>query len=503
MKPVVLMILDGFGYSDSVAENAIAAANTPNLDRIFDNCPNVLISTSGLDVGLPDGQMGNSEVGHTNIGAGRIVFQELTRITNSIETGEFFDNPALIDAAAHVTKNKSSLHLIGLVSDGGVHSHSEHISALVELAKRSGVERLYVHCILDGRDVPPKSGIDFVKKLSEHLDDAGLGSIATVMGRYYAMDRDNRWDRVEKAYAAMVRGEGERCNDPLKAIELSYQSGVTDEFMLPVICLPEGTIKDKDSIIFFNFRPDRAREITRAFVDRDFSGFARKEKLSDLYYVCLTEYDETIENVYVAFPPKSLNNTLGEYISEHGLSQLRIAETEKYAHVTFFFNGGEEKIYKNEERCLIASPNVSTYDLQPEMSAYLVTDELVKRINSGKYDIIIVNYANCDMVGHTGIFEAAKSAVEAVDKCVGDVVKAVESNGGVILLTADHGNAEKMIEADGTPFTAHTNNQVPFAVIGHKCKLREGGKLADIAPTVLNLLELPVPTEMEGTSIII
>ena len=500
-KPLILMILDGFGIAGDYG-NAIKAAHKPNIDRLFSQNPITQIGASGMDVGLPDGQMGNSEVGHTNIGAGRVVYQELTRITKSIQDGDFFENPDLLAAVENAKGEGKALHLIGLLSDGGVHSHNSHLYAIVELAKRHGLKKVYVHALLDGRDVPPSSGKDFVAECADKLKEIGVGEIATVMGRYYAMDRDNRWERVEKAYAAMVYGEGNHNPDPVQAVEASYQADVTDEFVIPTVCAGNATVNAGDSVIFFNFRPDRAREITRTFVDPEFSGFERKKGFFPLTYVCMTQYDATMPNVKVAFKPQSLKNTFGEYICDKGLTQLRIAETEKYAHVTFFFNGGVEKTYPGEDRALINSPKVATYDLQPEMSAYLVTDEVVKRIESGKYDVIILNFANCDMVGHTGVFEAAKAAVEAVDKCVGRVTDAIAKMGGVALITADHGNADKMYEEDGSPFTAHTTNPVPFCVVGYPCELREGGKLADIAPTMLKILGLPQPAEMDGVSII-
>ena len=500
-KPLILMILDGFGIAGE-SGNAIKAANKPNIDRLFANNPITQIGASGLDVGLPDGQMGNSEVGHTNIGAGRIVYQELTRITKSIQDGDFFENPAFLAATDNAVKNGGALHLIGLLSAGGVHSHNQHLYALVELAKKRGCKKVYVHALLDGRDVPPDSGKGYVAECAQKLKEIGTGEIATVMGRYYAMDRDNRWERVEKAYAAMVYGEGVQCGDPVQAVEDSYQQKVTDEFVVPTVCTKDGCIKANDSVIFFNFRPDRAREITRTFVDPDFQGFERKKGFFPLTYVCMTQYDATMPNVLVAFKPQSLKSTFGEYISDKGLTQLRIAETEKYAHVTFFFNGGVEKQYPGEDRVLINSPKVATYDMQPEMSAYEVTDALVERIKSGKYDVIILNFANCDMVGHTGVFSAAKAAVEAVDACVGRVTHAIAEMGGIALITADHGNADKMYEEDGSPFTAHTTNPVPFCVIGYPCKLRTGGRLADIAPTMLKILGLPQPAEMDGVSII-
>lgn len=502
-KPLILMILDGFGCGRDYPGNAIKAAKKPNIDRIFSSNPITQIGASGMDVGLPDGQMGNSEVGHTNIGAGRIVYQELTRITKSISDGDFFSNEAFLAAMENCKKNNSALHLMGLLSDGGVHSHNSHLYALLELAKRSGLKEVYVHCLLDGRDVPPSSGKDYVAELAEKMQELGIGKIATVMGRYYAMDRDNRWERVGKAYAAMVYGEGVQNSDPVAAVAESYQNDVTDEFVVPTVCTAEGRIKANDSVVFFNFRPDRAREITRTFVDPDFSGFERRNGLFPLCYVCMTQYDATMPNVLVAFHPQTLKNTFGEYISDKGLTQLRIAETEKYAHVTFFFNGGVEKTYPGEDRCLVPSPKVATYDLQPEMSAYQVTDNVVERIESGKYDVIILNFANCDMVGHTGVFDAAKAAVEAVDSCVGRVVDAITKMGGVALITADHGNADQMYADDGSPFTAHTTNPVPFCVVNYPCKLREGGRLADIAPTMLKILGMEQPAEMTGTSIIL
>ena len=501
-KPLVLMILDGFGIAP-VEGNAIAAANKPNLDKIFAENPHTQIGASGMDVGLPDGQMGNSEVGHTNIGAGRIVYQELTRITKSAQDGDMDKNEALLKAMNNAKDNGKALHLMGLLSDGGVHSHNTHLYALLEMAKRVGVEKVFVHCFMDGRDVPPSSGKDYVKELMDKLEEIGVGKIATVMGRYYAMDRDNRWERVEKAYAAMVYGEGEQAECPLCAMQNSYDKEVTDEFVVPTVIKGAEPISQGDSVIFYNFRPDRAREITRTLVDPDFTGFERKKGFFPLTYVCMTQYDATMPNVEVAYKPESLVNTFGEYISNKGLTQLRIAETEKYAHVTFFFNGGVEKQYPGEDRILVKSPAVATYDLQPEMSAYEVTDKMVEAVKSGKYDALILNYANCDMVGHTGVFEAAVKAVEAVDTCVGRVVEAVKEMGGCVLLTADHGNADKMVDDDGTPFTAHTTNPVPFCVINHPCQLREGGRLADIAPTMLKVLGLEQPAEMTGESIIL
>ena len=493
--------MDGFGKNESTYGNAIAAAKKPNLDKIVSENPMTFIGASGLDVGLPDGQMGNSEVGHTNIGAGRVVYQELTRITKAIQDGDFFTNEALVGAMENCKKNSSALHLMGLMSDGGVHSHNTHLYGIMELAKRSGVDKVYIHCFMDGRDVPPTSGKDYLAELYKKCDEIGVGEIATVMGRYYAMDRDNRWERVVKAYKAMTEGEGVKFDCACKMMEESYANDVTDEFIVPAVSEKAVPVKDNDSIVFFNFRPDRAREITRAFVDPAFSGFER-EQLKGLYYVCMTQYDATMPNVHVAFKPESLENTFGEYISDKGLKQLRIAETEKYAHVTFFFNGGVEKQYPGEDRILVKSPAVATYDLQPEMSAYEVTDKLLAAIDSDKYDAIILNYANCDMVGHTGVFDAAVKAVEAVDTCVGKIVDAVAAKGGVTLITADHGNADKMYEADGSPFTAHTTNPVPFIVVGYPCELREGSRLCDIAPTMLKIMGLEQPKEMTGVSII-
>ncbi len=499
-KPLVLIIMDGFGLNPNTDGNAIHSADTPNLTRLFAENPFTAIGASGMDVGLPDGQMGNSEVGHTNIGAGRVVYQELTRITKSIQDGDFQQNEAL--CAAMENAKTHALHLIGLLSTGGVHSHLSHLFGLLEMAKASGVENVFVHCLMDGRDVPPTSGKEFVAELQDKLTSLGVGRIATVMGRYYAMDRDNRWERVEKAYAAMVYGEGEKNPDAVAAMAASYEAGVTDEFVVPTVCDAEGTISAGDSVVFFNFRPDRAREITRTFVDEEFAGFQRKNGWFPLTYVCMTQYDATMPNVQVAFRPQSLDNTLGEYLSNNGKTQLRIAETEKYAHVTFFFNGGVEREFDGEDRVLINSPKVATYDLQPEMSAYPVCDAVVERIQSGNYDVIILNYANCDMVGHTGVFSAAKAAVEAVDACVGKTVDAALAMGGTVLITADHGNADCMTEPDGSPFTAHTTNPVPFCVVGRDCILREGGRLCDIAPTMLEILGMEQPAEMDGASLI-
>lgn len=504
---VTLIILDGFGINERTEGNAVKAAYKPNLDSFFKEYPNTIIRTSGMDVGLPKGQMGNSEVGHTNIGAGRIVYQELTRITKSIEDGDFFEKPELIGAIENCKKNGSKLHLYGLLSDGGVHSHNTHLYALLELAKKHELKDVYVHCFFDGRDVPPDSAKDYVRELEDKLAEIGVGKIASVMGRYYAMDRDNRWERVKQAYDAMVLGQGLTASSASEAVAESYARNEFDEFVKPTVIMENGKpvalIEKNDSIIFFNFRPDRAREITRTFVDPEFSGFERAKGFFPVYYVCMTQYDKTMPNVTVAFKPESLTNTFGEYISKNGLRQLRIAETEKYAHVTFFFNGGTETMYEGEDRVLIPSPKVATYDLKPEMSAYEVTDEVLKRISSKQYDVIILNFANCDMVGHTGVFEAAKSAVEAIDVCLGRIVKAIREQDGIVLITADHGNAEQMIDYDtGGPFTAHTTNVVPLIGIGIGDRKLKDGRLADLAPTMLELLGLEKPAEMTGESLL-
>ena len=499
--PTTLIIMDGFGLSDAVEGNAIAAAKTPILDRLFAENAHTALSASGLDVGLPDGQMGNSEVGHTNMGGGRVVFQDLPRISKAISDGTFFENKAYNDAMDACLEKGTALHLLGLLSDGGVHSHITHLFALLELAKRKGLSRVYVHAFLDGRDVPPSSGKDYVQQLVDKCAELGVGKVATVQGRFYAMDRDKRWDRVEAAYDAMVYGTGKFCEDPVKAVADSYAEGVTDEFVVPVVCDKDGTISDNDSVIFFNYRPDRAREITRALVDENFDGFVRQR--FPLTYICTTEYDASMPNVTVAFPHQSLHNCLGEYLSKLGLTQLRIAETEKYAHVTFFFNGGCETVFPGEDRVLVPSPKVATYDLQPEMSAAEVTEQAVDRIRSGEYDVIILNFANCDMVGHTGVFNAAVKAVETVDTCVGEIVRATAEMGGISMVTADHGNAEKMLDEKGAPHTAHTTNLVPFIVVGAATQLRSGGRLADIAPTMLDLMGLECPPEMDGKTLII
>ena len=501
-KPVLICIMDGFGIAPASPTNAITSANTPNLDRIFRENPTTQIGASGMDVGLPDGQMGNSEVGHTNIGAGRIVYQELTRITKSIRDGDFFQNPAFTGAIENCRKNGSALHLMGLCSDGGVHSHNSHLYALLELAKRAGLEKVYVHCFMDGRDVPPTSGKGFLEELNAKIEEIGVGRIATVMGRYYAMDREKKWDRVELAYRAIVCGEGNQADCAVCAAQSSYDDGVTDEFIVPTVIKGAQPLAANDSVIFFNFRPDRAREITRSLVDDAFDGFARPQGRFPLYFVCMTQYDATMPNVEIAFKPEELTMPFGEVVAKQGMKQLRIAEFTKYAHVTFFFNGGSETVYPGEDRILIDSPNVATYDLQPEMSAYIVADRVVSEIERDVYDVIVLNFANCDMVGHTGVFEAAVKAVEAVDACVGKVVDAIRAHDGVVLLTADHGNADCMAEPDGTPFTAHTTNPVPFTVIGYPCTLRKGGVLADITPTALQIMGIPQPKEMTGRSLI-
>ncbi len=510
-KPMALIILDGYGLNDTVNGNAIKAAQTPNLDRYFADYPNTIMYASGMSVGLPDGQMGNSEVGHTNIGAGRVVYQELTRITKSIEDGDMFTNGDLLGAVENCKKNDSALHMIGLLSDGGVHSHIEHLYGLVSLAKREGLNKVYIHCIMDGRDVSPTSGVGYVKSLQKKLAELGVGEIATISGRYYAMDRDNNWNRVEKAYDAMVRNIGVTAEDAVEMLEKSYETTdengalITDEFIIPCVITkdgaPVGKISDNDSVICFNFRPDRAREITRTFVDAEFKGFERT--FMPLYYVCMTQYDASMPNVHVAYKPQTLVNTFGEYISSKGLTQLRIAETEKYAHVTFFFNGGVENVYEGEDRKLIASPKVATYDMQPEMSAYAVADACVELINQDKYDCIVLNFANCDMVGHTGVFDAAKTAVEAVDECLGKVVDALMAKDAKIIITADHGNADCMSDPEtGDVFTAHTTNPVPLILMGAGDVELKKGKLADIAPTMLELMGLEKPSEMTGESLL-
>ena len=505
-KPVVLCIMDGFGWTpDQTFGNAVATANTPHLDALMRDYPMTTINASGMAVGLPDGQMGNSEVGHTNMGAGRIVYQQLTLITKSIQDGEMMKNPVLVRNMKAAIDAGKAIHLMGLVGTGGVHSHADHWFGVLDMAKAMGATRVYLHCIMDGRDTDPHSGKGFLADLQKKLDELGVGTIATVTGRYYAMDRDNNWDREEKAYAAFVYGEGNHAANAQEAIDASYAAGVTDEFVVPVVTCEGGRVEDGDTVIFMNFRPDRARQMTRVFCDDDFKGFERCGGRKQVHYVCMAEYDATMPNCEVAYPPVELKNVLGQYLSDNGKTQLRIAETEKYAHVTFFFNGGVEAPYPGEDRKVIPSPkDVATYDLKPQMSAPEVAAECKARIESGKYDVIILNFANCDMVGHTGVFDAAVKAVEAVDAAVNEVVTAALKAGGCVFLTADHGNAEKMKNPDGSPFTAHTTNVVPFVVIGcGDVKLREGGCLADIAPTMLPYIGLPVPAEMTGKSIIV
>ena len=503
-KPVLLCIMDGFGWvPEQIYGNAISAAKKPNLDKLFAECPYTTIEASGMAVGLPNGQMGNSEVGHTNIGAGRIVYQQLTLITKSILDGTMKENDVLVRNMKAAIDHDKAIHFMGLQGTGGVHSHIEHLFGLLDLAKHLGAKDVYVHAIMDGRDTDPKSGAGFLADLQKKMDEIQLGKIATVTGRYYAMDRDSNWDRVEKAYAAFVYGEGEKAANWQECMEKTYAAGVTDEFVLPCVTCEGGRVSEGDTVVFLNFRPDRAREITRTFVDDAFTGFERRFGRFPVQYVCMAEYDKTMPNVEVAYPPVPLTNVLGEYLAANGKTQLRIAETEKYAHVTFFFNGGREAPCEGEDRMVIPSPKVATYDLKPEMSAYEVADECAARIKSGKYDVVILNFANCDMVGHTGVFEAAVKAVEAVDACVGKVWEATKEMGGCMFLTADHGNADKMKNEDGSPFTAHTTNVVPFLAAGvGDVKLRKGGCLADIAPTMLPYIGLPVPAEMSGKSII-
>ena len=503
-KPVLLCIMDGFGWvPGETYGNAVVAAKTPHLDALMEKYPMTTIEASGMAVGLPDGQMGNSEVGHTNIGAGRVVFQDLPRITKAIADGDFFTNEAYVAAMDDCKAKGTALHIMGLMSDGGVHSHIDHIFAALDMAKQRGLSKVYVHAFLDGRDVPPSSGKDFVARLQAKCQDLGNAHIGVISGRYYAMDRDKRWERLQKAYDALVMGEAPFEADPVAAVQKSYDAEVTDEFVVPVLCCKEAVISENDSVIFMNFRPDRAREITRALVDPDFTDLERKKGYFPLHFVCTTEYDATMPNVTVAFPKQKLTNIFGEYISNLGLTQLRIAETEKYAHVTFFFNGGVEQTFPGEDRVLIPSPSVPTYDLKPDMSAKEVTDACVERIESGNYDVIILNFANCDMVGHTGVYEAARLAVETVDECVNRVVEATSKMGGISLITADHGNADRMLEDDGvTPYTAHTTNPVPFYIVGADVKLRDG-KLADIAPTMLDLMGLEKPAEMDGETLIL
>ncbi len=508
-KPTVLMILDGFGLNDTGEGNAVAQANTPVLDKLKKDYPFVKGYASGLAVGLPDGQMGNSEVGHLNMGAGRIVYQELTRISKEIEDGDFFQNEAMLNAVQNCKDNGSDLHLFGLVSDGGVHSHNTHIYGLLELAKKEGLTNVYVHCFMDGRDTAPSSGKGFIQELVDKMAELGVGQIATISGRYYAMDRDNRWDRVEKAYLALTKGEGVKAQDPVAAMQASYDDDKTDEFVLPTVIEKDGhpvaTVKDSDSVIFFNFRPDRAREMTRVFCCDDFNGFERGPR-KQVKYVCFTEYDVTIPNKEIAFKKVELHNTFGQFLAANGMTQARIAETEKYAHVTFFFNGGVEEPNKGEERILVKSPKVATYDLQPEMSAPQVCDKLCEAIRSQDYDVIIINFANPDMVGHTGVMEAAVKAVEAVDGCVGRALEALLEVDGQMFLCADHGNAEQLVDYEtGVPFTAHTINPVPFILINYDpaYTLKEGGRLADIVPTLIEMMGMEKPAEMTGESLLV
>jgi 2,3-bisphosphoglycerate-independent phosphoglycerate mutase len=501
-SPVALIIMDGYGLNDTVEGNAVKAAKTPNLDKYFAQYPNTKLQASGLYVGLPDGQMGNSEVGHTNIGAGRVVYQMLVKISKDIEDGTIRNNKALKDAMEAAKSSGKKLHFIGLLSDGGVHSHNEHLYGLLEMAKAEGLDNVYIHTFHDGRDVPPTSGIEYMQQLVDKTKEIGVGKVATIAGRFYAMDRDNAWDRVEKAYNAMVKGEGIKENDPVEAIKNSYDNGVTDEFIVPTVIDENGMIGEGDSVIMINFRPDRARQITRAFVDPEFTGFARDYFKTN--YVCMAQYDASMPNVTVAYPPEQLEMTFGEYMSKLGKTQLRIAETQKYAHVTFFFNGGEEKQFEGEDRILIKSPDVETFDLKPEMSAYEVCDAVCKAIDEDKYDVIILNYANCDMVGHTGIFDAAVKAVEAVDECVGRMVDKLLEKGGKAIITADHGNADCLIDpVTKSVFTAHTTNPVPMIVIGEgDVKLKEGA-LCDLCPTMLEMMGLDKPEQMTGKSLIV
>ncbi len=500
--PTTLIIMDGFGLRDEAQGNAVKSAPTPVLDKLFAENPTSKLSASGIDVGLPAGQMGNSEVGHTNIGAGRVVYQDLPKISRDIDQGTFFQNPAYKKAMLAAKDQGRAVHIMGLLSDGGVHSHITHIQAAVKMAAELGCEKIYVHCFLDGRDVPPTSGKGFVAQMQEYCKQYGA-QIVTVQGRYYAMDRDTNWERTEKAYAAMVYGEATYIPDSLDAVQGSYNKEVTDEFMTPVVCVKDAEIQPNDTVIFMNFRPDRARQITRTLVDPDFDGFQRKKGFFPVQFVCTTCYDASMPNVEVAYPSEALKNVFGEYISKLGLTQLRIAETEKYAHVTFFFNGGVETVFPGEDRVLIPSPKVATYDMKPDMSANEVAAACVERIESGNYDVIILNFANCDMVGHTGVYEAARLAVETVDRCVGQVVEATSKMGGITLITADHGNSEQMFQDDGvSPMTAHTTNPVPFCIVGASVQLRDG-ILADIAPTMLDLMGLEKPEEMNGKTLIV
>ena len=509
-KPVVLVIMDGYGLRDDKDGNAIAMAKKPNLDRLMKECPFVKGYASGLSVGLPDGQMGNSEVGHLNMGAGRIIYQELTKITKSIEDGDFFNDPVLLEAVENCKKHDSAFHMMGLVSDGGVHSHNTHIYGLLELCRRHGLKKVYVHCFMDGRDTPPDSGRSYIRELEEKMKEIGVGEIATISGRYYAMDRDKNWDRTVLAYDALTKGEGEKADSADEAMESSYGKQVYDEFIVPTVILKDGqpvaTVKEHDSLVFFNFRPDRARQITRAFCDDEFTGFDRGKRL-DIFFACFVDYDSTIENKHVVFKKEEIRNTLGEYMASLGKTQCRIAETEKYAHVTFFFNGGIEEPNKGEDRILVPSPkDVPTYDLKPQMSAPMVCEKLCEAIKSGKYDLIICNFANPDMVGHTGVMDAAVKAIETVDGCIGKACEAVKEAGGIMFICADHGNADMMVDPHtGETFTAHTTSPVPFILFNADSRygLRENGVLADIAPTLLELMGLEVPKEMTGKSLLI
>ena len=506
----VLLILDGFGYNINHHGNAIHASGVPGIRALAAKYPTTLIGASGLDVGLPDGQMGNSEVGHLNIGAGRIVYQELTRITKSISDGDFFENPAFLGAIRNAKENGKKLHLMGLMSNGGVHSHITHVFALLELCKRQGLKEVYLHCYMDGRDVPPTSGAGFVAEMQDKMKELGVGKIASVSGRFYAMDRDNRWDRVQAGYELLTIGKGKHTADPVAAIQQSYAEGVTDEFIKPiVVCendIPVATVEKGDSIIFFNFRPDRAREITRAFIEPDFAEFDRPTGYLAPTYVSMTQYRKDFTNLEIAFKPENMTNTFGEYLSKLGKTQLRIAETEKYAHVTFFFNGGVEAPNEGEDRILIPSPKVTTYDLKPTMSVYEVASKAAENILSNKYDVVIINFANCDMVGHTGIMEAATTACTAVDNCAKFIADTVLSIGGNLLITADHGNADVMYAEDGSPFTAHTTNPVPLILVSDQfkgCDLMSGGKLCDLIPTMLDIMDVAQPAEMTGHSLLL
>ncbi|WP_419877897.1 2,3-bisphosphoglycerate-independent phosphoglycerate mutase [Brevibacillus centrosporus] len=506
-KPVALLIVDGFALRDETYGNAVAQAKKPNFDRYWNHYPHATLEASGLAVGLPEGQMGNSEVGHLNIGAGRVVYQDLTRITKSIREGEFFENETLLDAFRHVKENNKQLHLFGLLSDGGVHSHIAHLFAILEMAKKQNFEKVYIHGFLDGRDVSPDSAVGYIEDLQAKIAEIGVGKIATVQGRYYAMDRDKRWERIEKAYRAMVYADAPHYQDPIKAVKESYEKSIMDEFVMPTAIVdeqgaPVATIQDGDAIIFYNFRPDRAIQISQAFTNEDFRGFDRGEKRPrNLYFVCLTHFSESVDG-YVAYKPSNLDNTLGEVLSQQGLKQLRIAETEKYPHVTFFFSGGREQEFPGETRILIPSPKVATYDLQPEMSAIELTDAVVAEIEADNFDAIILNFANCDMVGHSGLMEPTIKAVETVDACLGRVVEAITAKGGVAVITADHGNADLMLDPAGRPITSHSTYPVPVIVTKEGVTLREDGILADLSPTLLALLGVPQPTEMSGKSLL-